>query len=247
MSDPECWTIGFAGKGDITSNHAYELLDLWLPRDADIRVLLPERIPRTHKGLSTVAGLFGPDDFDLPVETTDQMVPWLLKATAQDERAFLVVLGIDDTALASEALESGLIVKDLCAALDDVEFAKEDKEEEKPPSRRRRSANDAVPVEVDGPATIVPQQQDVSVAAELLEQAIRTIIKEELAVFPGAHAHTEIPGEPVDDQTEQRGDIRAYVDPDGGYRLATKRSRKKTNETEVFLTATEAQAAGLVL
>ena len=99
------------------------------------------------------------------------------------------------------------------------------------------AADTTVQAEVDGPATIVQMQ-----AAVLLEQAIRTIIKEELTtMFPGAHAHAELTPE---DQAAVT--FRAYANTDGGYRLVGKRTRKKSDEEEVELTEAEARTAGLI-
>lgn len=263
MPDIPCWTVGFTGQGDVTHANASELLDNWMPEDAEILALIPGRIPRSHKGLATVKTLLL-SEFDVPIETVDtsEMITVLQKASDADEHTVLVVLGVDDEAtlnLASDALDAGIPVKDLCAALDVVEFAKE--EEGVPvtvtPGRRRSSNRNSpsatgiveaevevVEAEVDGPAHIV-RPSDMA-AAKMLEQAIRTIIKEELAMFPGVHASTEIPGEAIDDKNLADTMILAYADADGNYRRATKRTRKRAGETEVELTEAEARVAGLL-
>jgi hypothetical protein len=232
MTD-KCWTVGFAGTGDVTHDNAWGLLDHLLPEDAEVQALVPARIGRGLTGLRMVTKLLE-HEFDIPqIEYTDeQLITKLTKADAEGETAMLIVLGLDDatTVLATAALEAGVVVKDLCAALDDVEFEPE--------------PGAPVQAEVVGPATIATPQDKV--AAQLLEQAIRTIIREELQMFPGVHASAEIRGATKEPAAEEGPKVRAYVTPEGAYRLAGKRTRKKVIEDEVELTEAEARELSLI-
>lgn len=275
----ECWTVAFVGKGDTTYSNAAELLDLWFPKDGEIQAILPERIPRTHKGLRTVHDLLE-HEFDIPVETRetpDDILESLILAKQQGEHVYLVVLGIEDDmsqSLAEKALDAGLRVKDLCAALDDVEFEEQPKPEatpepdpnNPPPRKRGRPRKDeTVKAEVAGPATLVSHPgthivnpetlnyvSPVTVtAAESLHRAIRNIVMEELnRMFPGVHPSTNTPAEqpaPEPPQEEaQQPCIQAYVNADGEYRKRTGRTRIRDGETEVELTEDQAKQAGLL-
>ena len=258
----ECWTIGFVGNGDVDPENAEGLLDLWMSKTAEIQAVVPARIPAKHKGLHGVVDLME-NVFDIPQQSVPavSIVDHLTKARDEGEEAFLVILGTEDAtavSLAEKALDNGIPVKDLCAALDDVEFEPEpDPEPEPAPAaetrRRGRPRKSPLPApteradlpeivqaEIAGAATIVDHPPFVSHAAELLEQAIRTIIKEELAMFPGVHSR-------VTDEPEEPRDIRAFVNGDGKYRkAATARSKPRDNEEEVMLTASEAREAGLL-
>ena len=181
------WTVGFAGGGSITLDNASELLDNQLlprPEEAEILALLPAVIPRSHKGLRIISDLLT-HEFDIPIETTSELVPRLLKANAKGEHAVLVVLGAESddntTELASEALEAELIVKDLCAALDDVELKDEGRGREEPVT---------VQADVAGPATIIPQNVNVSSAVNLLKQAIHVPSTRSCRKCIQEHTHT---------------------------------------------------------
>ena len=250
-TQPECWTVAFVGKGDISEANATELLDKQLlPRDAEVQALLPETVPRRgSKGLRTVVTLLQ-DEWNIPTQnlTPEDMVAQLLSAKEEGETVYLITLGVEDPELAEAALDAGIQVKDLCAALDDVEFeaeapAEPEPEPEAPRRGRGRPRKDAsVAAEVAGPAAIVTQNEGPGdTAAHLLAEAIRQIIREELAVHPGVHSFgTADEAEPAEEKT-----VRAFINDDGEYRRATKRSRARDGETEVMLTETEATEAGL--
>jgi hypothetical protein len=250
-STAKSWTVAFVGNGDISQENAKELLDKQLlPIDAQVQALMPADIPRRgYKGLKVVEDLME-HEFDIPQRALlpADMIAQLLSAREEGEEVCLVILGTEDSdavEAAEAALDAGIAVKDLCAALDDVEFEPEaePEAEPEPPRRRGRPRKDAtVTADVAGPATI-NQQLQVSelTAAELLEQAIRNIVREELAVHPGVHAFGDA-DEPAEAEAKT---VRAFVNPDGEYRRATKRSRVRDGETEVMLTETEAKDAGL--
>jgi len=249
---PECWTVAFVGKGDVSEDNAKSLLDKQLfPETGEIQALLPETIPRRgSRGLRNVATLLE-EEWDIPVRNLEpeDMVAQLLTAKEEGEVVYLILFGVDDKVsleLAEAALDAGIGVKDMCAALDDVEFeaeapAEPEPEPEAPRRGRGRPRKDAtVTAEVDGPATIVTPLLGDASAATLLEAAIRQIIREELAVHPGVHAFGV-----QDDKPEEEKTVRAFINDDGEYRRATKRSRARDGETEVMLTETEAADAGL--
>jgi hypothetical protein len=248
----ECWTVAFVGKGDVSEDNAKNLLDKQLfPETGEIQALLPDSIPkRGSRGLRNVQTLLE-DEFDIPVQelAPEDMVAQLLQAKEDGEVVYLVIFGTDDklsVELAEAALDAGIGVKDMCAALDDVEFepegaAEPEPEPEAPRRGRGRPRKDAtVAAEVAGPATIVQPLLGDASAASLLDAAIRQIIREELAVFPGVHAFGVQDDTPAEEKT-----VRAFINDDGEYRRATKRSRARDGETEVMLTETEAAAAGL--
>lgn len=253
MPTAKSWTVAFVGDGDVSEENAKELLDKQLfPIDAQVQALMPESIPRRgYKGLKVVADLLE-HEFDIPQQAVapKDMTAALLGAKDEGEEICLVILGTEDedaVKTAEAALDAGIAVKDLCAALDDVEFEPEVEEPAEPepvPTRRRgRPRKDAtVTVSVAGPATINEQLQVGELtAAELLERAIRVIIKEELAMYPGVHAYGDA-DEPAEPEPKT---VRAFVNADGKYRRATARGRVREGETEVMLTETEAREAGL--
>jgi hypothetical protein len=259
------WTVAFVGDGDITEDNAKELLDTQLfPVDAQVAALIPPLPRRGYKGLKTVAELLD-KEFDIPTREMPavEFTAALQEARQAGEEVALVILGTDDPAAveaAEAALETSISVKDLCAALDDVEFEPEPVPEPEPePAAPRRSRGrprkDAtVQATPAGPANVIvsplmpPINPELPVGeltvAELIEAAIRLIAREELAaMFPGVHASgpTDEPA-PPEEKT-----VRAFVNSDGAYRRATKRSRAREaeGETEVMLTETEARDAGL--
>jgi hypothetical protein len=276
MPNAKSWTVAFVGDGDVSEDNAKELLDTQLfPVDAPVQALLPKIPQRGHKGLRAVADLLR-NEFDIPAR---ELPPARLTAALQEareagEEVCLVILGTedDDAVMAAEAaLDAGIDVKDLCAALDDVEFEPEAVEEAvttDAPRRRGRPRKDAtVEARVDGPAAIpdavaagvsaagcrcrscagagpadaLNRNIPAGEAAALLERAVRMIIREELAMHPGVHAFGE-GDEPAEPGAKT---VRAFVNGDGKYRRATKRSRVREDETEVMITEAEAQEAGL--
>jgi hypothetical protein len=250
---PECWTVAFVGKGDVSEDNAKNLLDKQLlPETGEVQALLPTTIPkRGSRGLRNVATLLE-EEWDIPIQELEpeDMVAQLLQAKEDGETVYLIIFGTDDklsVELAEAALDAGIGVKDMCAALDDVEFEPEppaapEPEAEAPRRGRGRPRKDeTVAAEVAGPATIVTPLLGDASAAALLEAAIRQIVREELAVFPGVHAF----GVQDEAQPEEERTVRAFVNDDGEYRRATKRSRARDGETEVMLTETEAAANGI--
>lgn len=250
---PECWTVAFFGKGDVSEDNAKELLDKQLfPTTGEIQALLPETVPRRgSRGLRNVETLLK-EEWDIPIQNLgpEDMVAQLLASQKDGETVYLVLLGTDDPELAEAALDAGIPVKDLCAALDDVEFepeaaAEPEPEPEAPRRGRGRPRKDAtVAAEVAGPATIVTQPNERpsdTDAAQLLRAAIQQIVREELSMHPGVHSFG-----PTDEPAEEEKTIRAFINDDGEYRRATKRSVVREGESEVMLSKTEAQEAGLV-
>jgi hypothetical protein len=250
---PECWTVAFVGKGDVAEDNAKNLLDKQLlPPDAEVQALVPDSIPkRGSRGLRNVVTWL--DEFNIPMQqlAPEDMVAQLLSAKEEGEIVYLVLFGVDDPVsleLAEAALDAGIGVKDMCAALDDVEFEAEAPAEPEPEpeaprrGRGRPRKSETVAAEVAGPAVIneTPLLGDAS-AAVLLEAAIRQIIREEMAMFPGVHAF----GVQDEPQPAEEKTVRAFINDDGEYRRATKRSRARDGETEVMLTESEAAAAGL--
>lgn len=259
------WTVAFVGDGDIAMANAKQLIDQQLlPVDAQAQAILPDNIPRRgFKGLKVVRDLLE-NEFDIATRelAPEDFVSALLDAKEDGEEICLVLLGTADedaVATAEAALEGGISVKDLCAALDDVEFeeaAPEPEPEPEPARRRGRPRKDAtVTAEIAGPAQVTAALKETAgllSAAQLLEQAIRLIVREEM--HPGAHAFGVTDDQPEPESggvdlggrpTSEPKTVRAFVNTDGEYRRATKRSRVREHETEVMLTETEARDAGL--
>src|SRR5580692_1031287 len=220
----ECWTVAFVGKGDVSEDNAKNLLDKQLfPETGEIQALLPDSIPkRGSRGLRNVQTLLE-DEWDIPVQQLEpeDMVAQLLQAKEDGEVVYLVLFGVDDKVsleLAEAALDAGIGVKDMCAALDDVEFEAEAPAEPEPEpeaprrGRGRPRKSETVTAEVDGPAVIneTPLLGDAS-AAVLLEAAIRQIIREEISMFPGVHAF----GGNTDPEPQEEKTVRAFINDDG--------------------------------
>ncbi len=252
MEKIETWTVAFVGKGEVTEANVKQLLDKQLlPANADVQALLPLTIPRRgSKGLRAVDTLLH-EEWDIPAENMDpdDMVAHLAAAKDEGDTVVMVLIGVDEftSPLAEAALDANIEVKDLCSALDDVVFEPEAEAEAPaepdPPRRGRgRPRKDAtVEAEVAGPATVNEGPADTD-ATDLLRAVIRQLIREELSMYPGVHAYgvQDEPAEPAEEKT-----VRAFVNTDGEYRRATKRSRARENEEEVMLTESEANAAGI--
>jgi hypothetical protein len=167
-TEPEL-TIVFAGPGLSTAENTKVNLDRWMP-DHVAAVVLPTKIPRTHKGLKTAANWltaennFGPEG----VDTIDDLADFLQNPPKDlaDTKFILVVLWGDEGDPETEALirlatDLFIPVKDLTAGMDDVVF--EDKppaepEPEATPRRTRRtrgaSAEAVKPDDVVGGVTV---------------------------------------------------------------------------------------------
>lgn len=144
LSDRD-WCVAFAGDADIDERNLAALLDDWLPTDAGITAIMPEKIGRSQKGLKKVAAWL--EEQNIIPEYTDI-------GTALDQRpgpytqAYLVLLWGEDgddkaRELFEQAHEAKIPVKDLTGALDalvyeDEKAAAEPVPEPEPPKRRRR-------------------------------------------------------------------------------------------------------------
>jgi hypothetical protein len=234
--------VGFFGNGEVTQQNATELLDTQLlpaEPDTEFAIYLPDSIRRTQKGLNAVRTALNVFELEYEQVSAEDMITVL----AGKDPAYLVVLwdGEDEAtaALVEKAITAGIKVKDLCAALDDVELA--DEEAPKPPTRGkpRATAGQAVEAKVEGPAVIASAADRT--AAQLMESAIRGMIHEEFAKMGlslGHNAFAQVPEE------EQK--VRAFVDSDGAYEKAPDSTRKAPRgKRTVLLTADEAAQAGL--
>ena len=145
-TEPEL-TIVFAGPGLSTAENTKVNLDRWMP-DHVAAVVLPTKIPRTHKGLKTAANWltaknnFGPEG----VDTIDDLADFLQNPPKDlaDTKFILVVLWGDEGDPETEALirlatDLFIPVKDLTAGMDDVVFEDKPPAEPEPEATPRRT------------------------------------------------------------------------------------------------------------
>lgn len=229
--------VGFWGSGEVTVDNATELLDTQLlpaEPDTEFEIYLPEVIKRTQRGLRSVQSAL--NSFELSYEQVS--ADYMLEQLSGKENAHLVVLGDDEESmqLAETALVAGVKVKDLCAALDDVVLAEE--EPPPPPMRGKPRATETKAVEaiVEGPAIVAagpfpfrPQPPADITAAQLLENALRSFIHEEVTNYMGLsighNTRLEMPiNEPAHAAEPQM--VRVFIDSDGKYELAPLGSKK---------------------
>lgn len=260
--------VGFIGNGEVTEDNASDLLDNnLLPNDAAVTIhsYVPTNLKRTQKGLKIVEHLldetFGLDPVAFGSEQA--IVEQLVKIREADENYDVTLVVLFDeqdgtVSLVEQAIGAGIQVKDLCAALDDIELA--DPEPEPPaetPAPKQRgkargtTSSGAAEATVEGPATVVPISQvhggDSPVThGQLLEAAIRKIVREELnmaGLSIGHNAFTE-----VSEQDRKIQDkVRAFVTEDGEYELAPEgQKRAPRGKKTVELTQDQAKEVGLV-
>lgn len=262
----EFW-VGFIGGGDISKENAADLLDnQFFPQDlnpSDFHILLPKDIKRTQKGLMTVKAVI--EDLGLEIFDDESYPPRdlvnLLIQTAEDNEnvpVFLVVLwdGTEQTEdRVRQAIAGGVAVKDLCAALDDIEIGEEPEPEPKQHGKPRVPAEgrvttstqettieyNVVPATVNGPASIPLSGMRPE---ELLGMAFRQIFHEEAAKMGLTIGHNarQTDKAPEDDETL----VKVFVSDDGEYELAGERKRAPRGKKAAEITRAEARQADLL-
>jgi hypothetical protein len=160
MTDTEQkdWTVVFAGPADVTAENVDVNLSRWLPEHV-AAVVLPNKIPRTSKGLKVVDKWLSHDDNFTPegVDRIDDLADFLRNPDSlelADTELYLVVLwgeeGDEETeALVRLASDLGIATKDLTAGMDDVLFEEAQPDPEPEPEvtapRRTRRTRGATP------------------------------------------------------------------------------------------------------
>jgi hypothetical protein len=123
-------TVAFAGPGMASEELVKAELGDFLPVDADISVIFPARVPRTHKGLLNVrkwvTAEFGTEaDGGDAGYTTAEHGDLIRALRAGSGEQLLVVLwgdsgDMDTAGLIEDAAAAGIPCKDLTAGLDDI-------------------------------------------------------------------------------------------------------------------------------
>lgn len=252
------WHMGFIGDGEVTEENATELLDVWLPsnedgeNEFDYFAYLPSSIRRTQKGLKAVSSALDTLGLDVNTVADDAEMVRSLVNTAdlgKNAQVYLIVLWDDSeelAALVEKAITGGVKVKDLCAALDDVELAEPEPEPPAETKRRgkpRATNEDVVDITVEGPATLTPHATGAipdGGSIGLLYRAIKAIVHEEVQAMGLSIGHNT-----RQQHSEQDEKVRAFVDDDGNYELAGEKKRAPRGKKSVELTKDEADQLGL--
>jgi hypothetical protein len=233
----------FAGSGDVDQKNVDALLDNFFPETGDMQVVIPDTVRRSQKGL--MAAWNWATEFEVPVEKLDpaDFITYLkAQATESDASVFLVLAWKDGDKIAEQLLDQAskesIPVKDLCKALDDLEFDEEEddqavpeQEEEDHPAAAAKTRGKPRGGTAQAKDTEVPAKDGLGVIGgeffalgASLEAIIRNMIREEL--------------------NPEKATVAALVNEDGEYKLGGK-GRPGKGWTAVKLTPTEAHEAGL--
>lgn len=272
------FTVGFLGDADVTEDNALELLDSYFLPEYNLDefcLLMPKDIKRTQSGLRAVLGALTsspPSGLGLEVRReaeNDILDAMILEHAQGNPEVFLVVLvneaeGASDElfAMIEKAADAGIKIKNLAAAMDDVEIDNTPDQPEEPavistlgdvgePNEARQYGQprttepQVAETIVEGSPAIVGQEPT---AAMLLEQAIRVIIKEELMALSIGHNTRQTDMHPQDVAVKEAGDtVRVFQDEKGDYTLAPEEVKRAPKGSKtVQLSTADAQKAGLV-
>jgi hypothetical protein len=168
--------IAFLGHAKVEEENTQALLEDLIPEGREVFVYLPDTIKR-NSGLKVVQSIlddWGLDYKQLPVQDAVKQVLVnddhdygtliLLLDPAQEEEA------AELAELAWAAQEAGIPIRNLCAALDFVELADPEPEVVVDPKAYGTPRN-GVTMEVEGPATIVTQPDNIPVKQEWIDEA----------------------------------------------------------------------------
>jgi hypothetical protein len=240
--------FAFAGNGELDKKNTEALLDQFIPEELNASALIPDTIRRTQKTLMHVWSWL--DEVKIPYEKLDpaDIVPYLTEALEEGADVTLVLAWTDGDKIAEQlldqALEAKIPVKDLCKAWDDLEWEPDDQtvpareqEDPEPPAATKTRGKPRGTTQAKEPAAKETTQTTTQTtqAAEplsgsavlLLEEAIRTIVREEINLrFP------------------EKATVHALVNEDGDYKIALK-GRPARGWTAVMLTPAEAASVGL--
>jgi hypothetical protein len=191
------------------------------------------------------------------MQSEQAIVEQLIKARANAETPSddIVVTSLDDDSdstysLIEQAQGEGIQVKDLCAALDDI-LPPDDEPpapaEEPAPKQRGKARGTTKPAVVEakvvGPATVAPAGKGQAVLfphAQVIEAAIRQIVREEIAMglSIGHNTFTEV--SETDRKVQDK--VRAFVNEDGDYTLAPEDAKKAPRGSKTVELSAEAAA-----
>jgi hypothetical protein len=200
-------SYAFAGTGEVDEGNAAALLDDFLPQTLGA-VYRPTRVPRSNKPLSGVINWLESDDILGPKGTvpSDNLIADLLSRRNEGDEIALVVIwpaepGEDELALAKEAFENDIPVRNLAAALDDLlkdaVFPPPPPAEPEPETPAEASIAPTGDIQediaraltaFDGVATQLAQN-----LTETLDLLVRRIVRDELAKVTAAAAAPPAP------------------------------------------------------
>lgn len=252
MADDKKLAVAFAGPGDSSDANTSKLLNDALPEELE-NIYLPDRIVRAQKGLKSVVRWLeeeiGPEGKGYTTISKSAMVQNLVKDAVDTEvDTWLIYLPPDgdltseDEELITEALENGVVVKNLSEGLDDILLEEpEPVAEEHTPRTRGKSRGTARSVPEDDPELALGKDQDEAEATEEVARAIT--IGDPSPLYTAMTTLYEA----FRDQLVREGYVTApkpeiypaWCDEDGNYRPRAGRGRGRKGEKMVDLTIEE--------